>query len=254
MKMLVECARVIKPLVRRSLMVLLLCLFTSQVIGQIEQNHPAQLPYIEVVGDASLSVFPDKILIEVTLVEKGKSEAKEPIKVQEKKLIEGLARLDIPNDRLSKEGARTDYVKISWFSEKQISKSVYILELKNAKEITAAFSLFAELNVEHAILYESTHSQLDSLRQEVEVKAVLDAKARAEKLLTAIGSEVGEPLLITQNQNNHGEVYFIDGVKVRGSVQIPQIAYEAPFIEKEPVINVQKIKIEASILARFKIK
>lgn len=252
--MLVESERVMKPLVRIGLTVLMVCLFTSQAIGQIEQNRPAQLPYIEVIGDASLSVFPDKILIEITLVENGKSGAKEPIKVQEKKLIEGLARLDIPNDRLSKEGARTDYVKISWFGEKQISKSVYILELKDAKEITAAFSLFTELNVEHAILYESTHSQLDSLRQEVEVKAILAAKARAEKLLTAIGSEVGEPLLITQNQNNYGEVYFIDGVKVRGSVQIPQIAYEAPFIEKEPVINVQKIKIEASILARFKIK
>ncbi|QNR25162.1 SIMPL domain-containing protein [Croceimicrobium hydrocarbonivorans] len=238
----------------KKVLLVVLALIANGALGQITEQAKATGSYIEVVATATETVLPDKILIEVTLKENGKSGAKEPISSQEKQLIKGLDSLNIPSSRLSKEGARTNFVKINWFNEKQISQAVYILELKNSQEISTAFTLFQKLKVEHAILYESTHTQLDSIQEEVEVKAIIAAKNKAKRLVQALGSDLGEPILITQNEPRGNGVYFIDGIKVRGSVQIPNIAYDAPFIEQEPYIEIQKLKIEASILVRFEIK
>lgn len=232
----------------------MLILSGASAFSQISEVVNNTTPYIEVIGNASEKIMPDRIIIEVTLVENGKSGAKESIPKQEQNLVEALVKKGIPETRLTKEGASTDFIKVNWFNDAQVTRSIYLLELRNSKEVASAFALFKDLRVEHAILAKSTHSRLDSLQQAVEIQAIVAAKNKANKLLQAIGSKTGKPILITQNQSGeNGGVYFINGVKVRGSIGIPSIAYEAPFIEQEPVIEIQKLAIEASILVRFEI-
>lgn len=232
----------------------MLILSGVSAFSQISEVVSNTTPFIEVIGNASEKIMPDRIIIEVTLVEDGKSGAKESIPKQEQNLVEALVKEGIPETRLTKEGASTDFIKVNWFNDAQVTRSIYLLELRNSKEVASAFALFKDLRVEHAILAKSTHSRLDSLQQAVEIQAIVAAKNKANNLLQAIGSKTGKPILITQNQSRgNGGVYFIDGVKVRGSVGIPSIAYEAPFIEQEPVIEIQKLTIEATILVRFEI-
>ncbi len=217
-------------------------------------NTPKEKPYIEVVGTNSMEVIPDMLYISITLREKKNSS----IEAQEDTLKNIVQHCGIPMTKLTINKAQSKYSRIGFVSKTGITQKVYTLLLSDA---TSMGKIFAEFEKSGIITYyyleKTSHTKIDSLKREVKIKAIKDAKIQADYLLNAINEKVGKPIEIREVLNNivvnYGNtrgaiseetITYIDGVKVAS------VSYYGSDTE----INVQDIKIEIFIYIKFEIQ
>ncbi len=233
----------------KTLFFLLALSYVTSSFGQTKENNDEK-PYIEVTGSAELEIIPDEIYINIIIQEKYVNKEKVTIESQEEKLKTQLKDIgiDIRNFYLSDVNA--DYVKVKWRTKDVLTKKDYTLKVSNATKVGQVFQQLEKLEITDAYISKVNHSKLDSLRKEVKIMAIKAAKNKAEYLLTAIGEQLGKPIIIEEREsgyNNGGaannfRANHISNVKITGSV------------EKEEEFQFKKIKLEASIYIKFAIK
>ena len=111
------------------------------------------------------------------------------------------------------------------------------------------------LKVADAFVNDVSHSKRDSLQKTVRIKAIQDAKEKADYLLNAIGEQTGKPLIVNvindvpYSKGNEINIkgsrdkvtnYYIDGVRVHA--------------DGEDDIQFQKIRIYVTAYVKFGIK
>ena len=100
---------------------------------------------------------------------------------------------------------------------------------------------------------------MEKYKKEVKTNAIISAKEKALYLLSAIGSQIGKPIRIIENNENINSIpshsaglyirgsrsderdYYLDGVKFKESKLADEITFN-------------KLNIEYKITARFEIK
>ena len=217
-------------------------------------NAPKEKPYIEVIGTNSMEITPDMLYISITLREK-KSIS---IDTQEDTLKNIVQRCGIPMTKLTINKAQSTYSRIGFVSKSGVSQKVYTLLLSDAASMGKIFAEFEKSGViSYYYLEKTSHTKIDSLKREVKIKAIKDAKIQADYLLNAINEKVGKPIEIREVANNiivnYGNtrgarseetITYIDGVKVASG----------SYYGSETEINVQDIKIEIFIYIKFEIQ
>jgi hypothetical protein len=168
-----------------------------------------------------------------------------------KKMISGIG---IPLVNLQVADANADYVKVRWQKKDVLSKKEYNLKVSNATTLGKVFMELETVEVSDAYIYKVGHSRMDSLTKVVKIEAIQSAKNKAQYLLTAIGEQLGQPLIIHETMDLPSALagsvrgtrtgstqYYVDGIRVKGGGDDNEIQF-------------QKIKISADIYIKFAIR
>ncbi len=228
-------------------------IFLSQLSYGQTQNSTEHKPYIDVTGYAFKNIVPDEIYIAIIIKERESGRNKITIERQENELRQALRDLNIPIESLTVADAQADYIRVKMTKKDVISQSKYELKLSTAKQVVDVFEKLDELKIDNANISKVSHSKIEEYKKDIKIEAIKNAKSKADYLLAAIGQETGPALIINELNANEDRVRR-EGVMVRGARNLESVGY----IDGEPkafgTIEFRKIKLEATIYAKFEIK
>ena len=230
----------------------LLCLnFSSFLFSQNKTGEDA--PYIEVDGYAEKEIIPNEIYIGIILRERMENKEKVTIEAQEKQLREALTTLSIPISNLSVADANADYVKVSWQKRDVLTKKEYQLKVGNATAVGKVFQELEKLKIQDGYIDHVSHSAIDSLRKQVRIEAIKNAKEKADYLLDAIGQSTGNALIVSETLKDVVLRQDISRMPAKALTKISGVIV-SDFGNSPPEIEFQKIKLSYSIYTKFAIK
>jgi len=206
---------------------------------------------IEVEGAADTLVVPDMIYLKIEIDERIDGKTKIAIEDQEEEMKKTLIANGISLEDLSLSDANTDIVQVKW--KKQIlSKSNYLLKLSSAKEVAMVFEKLNEIKINNIYIEKVNHSKYNSIVKEIEIKAIKNAKNRADYLLHAIGETTGKSLIVRHN-NNPYPFPVMRTMATPNAVQYDDKGNIETQVERLE-IQFSKIKISSSIYVKFEVK
>jgi hypothetical protein len=223
--------------------------------AQTKSEIPEFVPYIESTGTAELLIIPDRIYLRISLQERYQNKTKITVDAQETELKTALSTLGIPIDKLSLADAHANFVKMRRNQKAVLTRKDYELLLPDAETLGKVLDALDNLKVADAFVNDVSHSKRDSLQKIVRIKAIQDAKEKADYLLNAIGEQTGKPLIVNvindvpYSKGNEINIkgsrdkvtnYYIDGVRVHA--------------DGEDDIQFQKIRIYVTAYVKFGIK
>jgi hypothetical protein len=134
-----------------------------------------------------------------------------------------------------------------------MAQKEYILRVGDAYTVGKVFQKLDEIEITDADVSRVSHSKIDSIRKEIRITAIKDAKAKADYLLAAIGEKPGKPLLIQEKpvDNTGLQLNGFRGV-VNYDYQRMNMLKESSFSEEQ--ISFRKIKLTCSMYVKFAIK
>lgn len=236
----------------KTLVLLLLLSLTG--LSQTTGNSETEKPYIEITGTAEKQIIPDEIYIEITIRERHEGKEKITIQKQETDLKEALKSLEISLDDLSLLDANSNYIKVKWRKKDVITKTEYILKVKDAMTVGQVFKKLDNLHIVDANIDRVSHSKIIEFKKEVRIMAIKAAKEKADYLLNAIGEQTGKPLKVYESNST----YTDNGshLNVRGSRSSNAIykEYDNKTSTGKVALEFRKIKLQASIYVKFEIK
>lgn len=226
-----------------------LLIFSIAAISQTETEPANEVPFIEVTGTAEWEIIPDEIYINISLKERIEGKEKLTISKQKTDLKNAIASLGLSLDKLTLSDANANFVRVKFAKKDVIAKSEYVLEVNDARMVGKVFEKLDELNIQEAEVSRVDHSKMDSLRQEIRIKAIKAAKEKADYLLRAIDEKTGKALAVREdkattftNTNNYRHNTSSDLYSVNR------------WGEVDKVIQFQKIKLKSSIYVKFAIQ
>jgi len=208
-------------------------------------------PHIEVIGSAQMEVIPNEVNVQITLREHFDGKFKITIFEQEMKMKNMFKIAGVDLTKLNLANVNADYVTVTKKNKNITAERIYILTVSTVPMLTSSFQVLNDLNIKEARVISATHSQMDSLRQVVRIKALQDAKAKAGASLRAIGNRLGKPLIIKEIDF----LPFENDVILAKHIDVSNLAKtKEDIIEDEYVLEFKKIKIQSSVFARFAIE
>jgi uncharacterized protein YggE len=237
----------------KNLFISIIIFCAHSIMAQTAVTKEEQTPYIEVLGSSEKEIVPDEIYVEIVLRERFDNKLKITIEEQEKSLMKALLSIGISLDRLTLSDANANVVKINWKKNDLINKKEYTLKLSTAQEVGAVYTELDKIEITQAHITRVTHSKLDSLKKELRIEAIKNAKEKADYLLKAIGEQTGSPLIVKEvEKSSINYVENVSGRGARGGMDIDKVYLFEP--ELKGVIQFQKIKIQSQIYVKFGIK
>ena len=231
--------------------VLLLLNFSPLTFSQSKTSE--ELPYIEVDGYAEKEIIPNEIYIGIILRERMENKEKVTIESQEQQLRDALTSLSIPITNLAVADANADYVKVSWQKRDVLTKKEYQLKVGNATAVGKVFQELEKLKIQDGYIDHVSHSAIDSLRKQVRIEAIKNAKEKADYLLNAIGQSTGNALIVSETLKDVVLRQDISRMPAKALHKISGVVV-SDFGNSTPEIEFQKIKLSYSIYTKFSIK
>lgn len=165
-------------------------------------------PYIEIQARAEKEVVPDQIYVMIALFEIQDGRKSIKLAEQESKLKSIVKSLGLPLSNLSLYNAQANYGNINMWGKKEvIDRKYYSLKVSNAETIGKLYEELNKIYINEAYIYKSEYSQKDSLLQDLRIEAMRKAKNQANVMTRAIGSKVGKPLIIREQQEYYPVAY-----------------------------------------------
>ena len=165
-------------------------------------------PYIEIQARAEKEVVPDQIYVMIALFEIQDGRKSIKLAEQESKLKSIVKSLGLPLSDLSLYNAQANYGNINMWGKKEVIDRIYYsLKVSNAETIGKLYEELNKIYVNEAYIYKSEYSQKDSLLQDLRIEAMRKAKNQANVMTRAIGSKVGKPLIIREQQEYYPVAY-----------------------------------------------
>ncbi len=207
--------------------------------------------YIEVEGSADTLVVPDMIYLKIEIDERMDGKTKISIEDQEEEMKKTLIANGISLEELSLSDANTDIVQVKW-KKQVLSKSNYLLKLSSAKEVAMVFEKLNEIKINNIYIEKVNHTKYNAIVKEVEIKAIKNAKHKADYLLHAIGETTGKSLIIRQN-NNAYPYPVMRTLAAPTAMQYDENGSSEIKVERLD-IQFSKIKISSNIFVKFEVK
>lgn len=158
---------------------------------------------IEVVGLAEQEVTPDIINVTISLKEYLNGKNKVTIEQLENQLVKavneaGIAKVDFTINNLS--SYNIDYQRkknLDFLAGKQ-----YGIRFTDLNKFNQIISKIDPKGIQSTNIDNYDYSKIDQLKNELKLKALLAAKAKATYLLNGVGEKLGQVLNITENDNS----------------------------------------------------
>jgi len=120
-----------------------------------------------------------------------------------------------------------------------------------------------KLDIKEARIERVNHSQLDSLKREIRIAAIKDAKTKADYLLSSIGEKTGNALVVTDNPttalyqgNDYEQRPFRGNVfEMRDMQMMDKDSYNDKLSSfQSDTIEFRKIKLHSYVYIKFAIR
>ena len=224
---------------------LFLVLFSLSTFSQQMISIPKK---IEVSGSAEAEVSPDIIYIAISLKEYFKdSNNKKKVEIEEleRQLQSAVLKAGIPQENFMINNI-TSYN--NWWNKKKgsdfLASKQYRIKLSDLNKFNEIMSAIDPKGLESSNIENYEYSKIESLKKELKIKALQNAKEKAIYLTQSIGASLGGPLEIQEiNNEPQGERMMYAKVMMSDSLD-----------EKMPEIDFKKIKLNFQIRAIFEIK
>jgi uncharacterized protein len=221
----------------------LICFSTSFLKAQELINK------IEVTGQAEIEVEPDYFEYTINLQEYYKSEnEKVSIETLEKSLIKAVGEIGIKKVNLtinSVQGNRrysSDNKPMNFLESRN-----YILKIKSINDINNLLPKLDKLGLTGTSLSKMTNKMQANFEKELRIKAVNDAKEKAESIAESVGKKIGDIILISTNEFNG----FRKGWK---SYDFNEETVSLGYGSFKTDIEVEKIKMSYQVHITFQMK
>lgn len=226
-------------------------LFNGFIQAQQQVNPLESTPYIEVTGEGETEIVPDEIFLRFTLKERYDGKKKTALDELEKEMRQLLAKNKFSIENLSLADANSNYITIKRQKKDVLQSKDFILKVSTTHELTDLWNILDEVEAQNAFVSRVDHSRMEEFEKEVKIKAVKNAKEKADYLLSAVGEQSGK-ILFLQERENFSPMYMTK------SVQRAEVAMADSGIDNstpaEPAISFQKIKLNYKVFARFAIE
>jgi uncharacterized protein YggE len=213
--------------------------------AQTVVNPLESSPYIEVTGEGELEVVPDEIYIQFTLKERMDGRDKTDLEKIEKELKKKLSAAGFKLTDLSLADANSDFVTIKRKKKDVLASKDYQIKLSSTSEIASLLDVLDDVKAENAYISRLDHSQMDEFKKEVKIKAVKNAKEKADYLLGALSERTGKVLFI-QERDSYIQPYTR---KMATLSMVAEDSDQAP----DQDLSFKKIKLNYKVFARFAI-
>jgi uncharacterized protein YggE len=230
---------------------ILLALFALLTINSFSQTKTSiDKPYIESSGKADTLVIPNKIWINVLLMEKD-FKGKKSVEDIEKEMIQKLQEIGIDvNKTLSINDISSNY-KFYLLKQTDIFKSKsYSILVKNASEASKVFIGLEKIGISNVRIEKIENSDEKKIKLLINGKAILNAKETAESFTKPLNQKVGNAIQISNFEDFSSQLAGrVSGIAIRGSRSL-----YAEETSNEPNIEFEKIKISSTVQVRFLIE
>jgi uncharacterized protein len=208
--------------------------------------------YIEVSGKADTLVTPNRIYIDVLILEKD-TKGKESVEDLEQKMLSKLTEIgvNVETDVVMKDMISVFKKYFLKTTDIQKSKSYSILAY-DAMQTTKVFIGLEEIGISNVTIEKTEHSDFEKLQLSVNSEAIKNAKTTAESYLNPLNQKVGKAIFVGNISTTNQLAGRVAGIQVRGIGSLNEVNYKnksylAP-------IEFEKIKISCEVGVRFEIE
>lgn len=224
----------------------LLSLFSLSAFSQQMMHMPKK---IEVNGSAETEVTPDIIYIGMSLKEYFKDSGnrkKVEIEDLERQLQSAVLKAGIPQENLMINNISSYN---NWWEKKKtpdfLARKQYRIKVTDLTKFNEIMSAVDPKGIENSNIESYDYSKIESLKKELKIKALQNAKEKAEYLISSIGGTLGGPLEI-QEINIEAQPEIMNFAKT--------VLRAASSEDGMPEIDFKKIKLNYQMRAVFEIK
>ena len=203
---------------------------------------------IEVTGAAEQEITPDEIFIAISLQEYMTTNKKKiSIEDLEKQLQTAVMKAGIANTdfMINNISSYQNY----WEKKKNpmfLASKQYTLKVKDLTKLNDIISAVDPKGIAYTNVESYSHSKLDTYKKDLKIKALQNAKEKANSLLMGIGEKIGGAMDIQEIYNE-----YTPQPMYRNNMMKTQSAEDATVM---PDIDFKKIKLSYQIRAVFEIK
>lgn len=167
-------------------------------LANAQMSESCEKNFISMVGTSDMEVAPDIIAVVFTLREFEENKQKITLELLEAQFQQAIRKSNIALTRLTLADVGANLLKTNRrekdiFREKQIE-----IVFTNANELENCFQQLSDVKIGGAMIKEINHSDIDSLKQELRIRATQAAKGNAERVLKSIGSSLGRVNYVTE--------------------------------------------------------
>lgn len=228
----------------------LICVILIANYSFSQEKNFIDKPYIDVIGRSDTLVTPNKIFLEVLILEKD-TKGKISVEELESKMLTKLKENGVNIEKnVTVQDILSNFKK--YFLKQtdiQKSKSYYIL-MYDAKTIAKVIIGLEEIGISNVSIDRLEHSESEKIQLLMNSKAILNAKKIAESLLNPLNKKPMNILHIGYNIMNtlSGKV---SGVTIRGNQSVT--SWSDSSSKYETNLEFEKINISCSIHVKFSI-
>ena len=201
---------------------------------------------IEVNGNAEIEVTPDELYIGISLKEYFKDNKK---RVSIEDLEKQLQAVTIKNGIASEDFMINDINAYTNYWEKKkdptfLASKQYSIKVKDLSKLNVIISAIDQKGIAFTNIERYGYAKEESLKKELKIKAIKDAKDKAIYLTAAIDEKLGGALEISETGTENYPQPFYRNVMMKAE------ALDSPM----PNIDFKKIKLSAQVRVVFEIK
>ncbi|MBT8321599.1 MAG: SIMPL domain-containing protein [Eudoraea sp.] len=209
-----------------------------------QQKNFIDQPYLESTAKVDTLVVPDRIYLNILLTE---ADTKGRISVEEleNRMAAKLKSLGIDLDtQLSLTDLGSDF-KRYFLRKKDIQKEKsYTLLVYDGLTVGKVLKDLETIGISNIGLQKTEYSELEALKMDLRIKAIVQAREEGSKLVEAIGQKLGKALHIQEFETNFINLRAVTSFREKADVS-----------SAEPLdVEFSKIKVEARLAVKFAIE
>ena len=228
-----------------NLITLTVLLFASTINAQTKNF--LDRPYVETFAVADTLVTPDRIYLSIIIKEKD-SKGRKSLESQENDMLSKLKSIGIDTEKQLTLGDLSSNFKKYFLRKTDIQKSKQFKLLVYDGETVGKVMLGLEsIGISNIDLDKVEHSKIKQLKDTIRIKAVKNAKRKANDMVTALDQRLGKVLYVSEQSDISR---LLDG-KAPG-VRLYHESYKKEY-DRPISVDFEKIKIETQVNLKLEV-
>ena len=231
----------------KTIALLLFLLINLNIYGQ-----EGEVREIEVIGYSQREIVPDELYYEVEISDY--KEGREYIQLEEldRQFWKIVSELEISDERIEIDDTNSRKLEYRRKKSEVIRSKTYRIKFSEINDLDKFAIEVEKIKIERSGIADINYSRLEELEEELKIEATINAKSRAEKILSSIGEELGRVKQITELYQNGYQEYLLEQY-----LTIPRLVMN---VERGMLgsdsgnVKFKKIKFRTTIKIIFEIK
>ena len=231
----------------KTIALLLFLLIKLNIYGQ-----EGEVREIEVIGYSQREIVPDELYYEVEISDY--KEGREYIQLEEldRQFWKILEELEISDEQIEIDDTNSRKLEYRRRKSEVIRSKTYRVKFSEINDLDKFAIEVEKIKIERSGIVDINYSRLEELEEELKIEATINAKSRAEKILSSIGEELGKVIQITELFQNGYQEYLLE--QYFTILRLVMKAERGMLSSNSGNTKFKKIKFRTTIKVKFEIK